>query len=184
MIEKSKGYSGIELILFLFILGIFITLMMWAITLEYAHFLVKENLWKKEPAFTITASMEDFNFISEDKYSSDKWSYIQLSNGDYLINPFESHLLCYSKTLPNNLSLLNEVSTKDMILFKQHFHSDTTFVVKKIALAWNDNQNMIERLQTCPDIDMSGQYIKYRGHDVVELVSLKKEQNKNTINPN
>jgi hypothetical protein len=176
MIKKSKGYTVIELILFLFILSIFFALAIWALKLEYAHFLVKENLWKEEPAFTITASMEDFNFISEDKYSPDKWSYVQLSNGDYLINPFESHLLCYSKVVPDNMSLLTEVSTKDIILFKQHFNPDATLVVKKIAVAWNDNHNMIERLQTCPDIDMSGQYLKYRGHDVVELISLKPEK--------
>jgi hypothetical protein len=146
-----------------------------AITMNHQN-MVKDNLWLSERNLTTDASMGDFYFLGEDTYEKDKWSYTELSNGDYLINPFEMHLLCHIKSIPQNGTLLNEISTKEIIQAKQEH---TRLIVKPMAVSWQDTDAMIEKAKSCPDIDMSGEYLKYRGHNVVELIALNPDTNKN-----
>lgn len=166
--RKYQRGDGDLVIIFFLCLILMVTAIVVA-CLENKHFNIKDTKWSAVSSVTTDATMGNFHFIGEDEYEANKWSYTDLSNGDVLVNPFETHLLCHIKTRPDNGSLINEVITKEIIQAKQNH---TSLIVKPIAVNWQDNDDMLQRGKSCPDLDMSGQYILYRGHRVVELLGL------------
>jgi hypothetical protein len=169
---RCDNNDGGDLIFILKANAIVLIILIFVIIFQSHHDMVKDSLWKQEPVITLSENMDNFYFLGENQYQKEKWSYTYLDNGNILINPFEMHLLCHIKSLPQNTTLLNEISTTEIIQAKQNH---TLLIVKPMAVSWQDNDDMIQKAKSCPDVDISGQYIKYRGHTVFELVSLKDE---------
>lgn len=167
MLKKQAGCSdGITLLLvFLIVLSITIGVFIWS----RQAFLISEKIWAQNSGFVTDAQMGNFYFLSDDKYSTERWSYTELSNGDILINPFEMHLLCYIKSIPAS-NAITSVSTKDIIQAKQNH---ARLLVKPISVNWQDTQNMQQRLKTCPSLESSGENIFYQGHRVLELIEIR-----------
>lgn len=174
MTNKQKGYiEGLELILaYLTILAILTPIVIGVSIWSSKKFLIPEKIWNETPSFVTDAKMNNFYFLGEDKYDTDSWSYTEMTNGDILINPFETHLVCYIKSLPNVSDAINNVSTKEIIQAKQN---QSLLRVKPMMVAWQNNDSAQKHLKNCPGVDVSDDYIFYQGHRVVELVNVEKD---------
>lgn len=163
---KEPGIPAYYLIIV--ILPVLIMLLIFYHHYNTTH--LDNEVWQKEPVFSVNAKITKVNFDTESKGRS-YWSYADLDNGDLLINPFNPSMLCHTRTMAQKYELAHDYSLHDL-QDAVEAKSPSHLSLKKIPSNWIADGDKKSMKEDCPHVDFSGSYLTYRGRQVVELITL------------
>lgn len=174
----NRAYSLIELMIVMGVIGLLASIAL-PLYENYANgnSTIPMDIWKKEPTFIVDNNLNNLVEVEVQtgRYDHDMaWKEAVLSGDSYLINPTFRDSLCHFPMNPASNTDSKNASIPSISLSQLQSSTTHQLVVKRIPSSWlkanPDNQNVSN--YSCPNVDISHEYLQYKGKDVVELVNI------------